>query len=67
MMDVSEEEYETKHGSTMFGFIMGGRRYLRRNIAVALGTAGDKKAFSCQTFQLIRQGTMMVCSILFFL
>jgi epoxyqueuosine reductase len=47
MMNVSEEEYETKYGSTMFGFIMGGRRYLRRNIAVALGNAGDKKALPC--------------------
>jgi epoxyqueuosine reductase len=44
MMNLSEEEYETKYGSNMFGFIMGGRRYLRRNIAVALGNAGDKKA-----------------------
>ena len=47
MMNLSEEEYETKYGSTMFGFIMGGRRYLRRNIAVALGNAGDRKALSC--------------------
>jgi epoxyqueuosine reductase len=47
MMNVSEEEYETKYGATMFGFIMGGRKYLRRNIAVALGNAGDKKALPC--------------------
>ena len=31
----------------MFGFIMGGRRYLRRNIAVALGNTGNKKALPC--------------------
>ncbi len=34
-------------GSLMFGFIMGGRRYLRRNVAVALGNSGDRKALPC--------------------
>lgn len=47
LMNLSEEAYEEKFGSNMFGFIMGGRRYLRRNIAVALGNAGDKKALPC--------------------
>ena len=47
MMNLSEEEYDIKYGANMFGFIMGGRRYLRRNIAVALGNTGDKKALPC--------------------
>jgi len=47
MMNLSEEEYEQTYGSNMFGFIMGGRRYLRRNIAVALGNSGAKKALPC--------------------
>ena len=47
MMNLSEEEYERNYGSNMFGFIIGGRRYLRRNIAVALGNAGDKKVLPC--------------------
>ena len=47
MMNLSEEEYGKKYGANMFGFIMGGRRYLRRNIAVALGNTGDKNALPC--------------------
>jgi epoxyqueuosine reductase len=44
MMNMNEDEYEGKYESKMFGFIMGGRRYLRRNIAVALGNSGNEKA-----------------------
>ena len=44
LMNISEDEYEEKYGSNMFGMIMGGRRYLRRNVAVALGNAGDDNA-----------------------
>jgi epoxyqueuosine reductase len=47
MMNMGENEYEEKYGSKMFGFIMGGRRYLRRNIAVALGNSGNKRALPC--------------------
>lgn len=47
MMNMNEDEYEKKYGSQMFGFIMGGRRYLRRNIAIALGNSGNKKALPC--------------------
>lgn len=44
MVNIGEEEYEKKYGSQMFDFIMGGRRYLRRNCAVALGNAGERAA-----------------------
>jgi len=47
MMNMNEDEYERKYGSQMFGFIMGGRRYLRRNSAVALGNSGNEKALPC--------------------
>jgi epoxyqueuosine reductase len=47
LMNMSEDEYEQKYGAQMFGFIMGGRRYLRRNIAVALGNSGSKNALPC--------------------
>jgi epoxyqueuosine reductase len=47
MMNMDEDEYEKKYASQMFGFIMGGRRYLRRNVAVALGNSGNKKALPC--------------------
>ncbi len=47
MMNMSEEEYEQRYGEQMFGFIMGGSRYLRRNVAVALGNSGNKKALAC--------------------
>lgn len=47
MMNISEDEYENKYGSQMFGFIMGGRRYLRRNTAVALGNSCNKNALPC--------------------
>ena len=47
MMNMNEDEYEKNYGSQMFGFIIGGRRYLRRNIAIALGNSGNKKALPC--------------------
>ena len=47
LMNIGEDEYEQKYESQMFGFIMGGRRYLRRNVAVALGNSGSKKALPC--------------------
>jgi len=47
LMNITEDEYEKRYGSQMFGFIMGGRTYLRRNIAVALGNSGSKKAVPC--------------------
>lgn len=47
MMNMDEGEYEKRYDSQMFGFIMGGRRYLRRNIAVALGNSGNEKALPC--------------------
>ena len=47
LMNISEDEYEEKYGSNMFGLIMGGRKYLRRNVAVALGNAADDKALPC--------------------
>jgi len=47
MMNMTEDEYEERYGSQMFGFIMGGRTYLRRNIAVALGNSGSTKAVPC--------------------
>ncbi len=39
LMNMGEDEYEAKYGSKMFGFIMAGRRYFRRNVAVALGNS----------------------------
>ena len=47
MMNMCEDEYEKRYGAVMFGFIMGGSRYLRRNVAVALGNSGSKKALPC--------------------
>lgn len=47
MMNMVEGEYERKYGSQMFGFIMGGRRYLRRNCAIALGNSGNERALPC--------------------
>jgi epoxyqueuosine reductase len=47
MMNMGEDEYEQRYGAVMFGFIMGGSRYLRRNVAVALGNSGSKKALPC--------------------
>jgi epoxyqueuosine reductase len=47
LMNISEDEYERKYESQMFGFIMGGRRYLRRNVAVALGNAASEQALPC--------------------
>jgi epoxyqueuosine reductase len=44
LVNISEDEYERRYGAQMFGFIMGGSRYLRRNVAVALGNTGNKKA-----------------------
>ncbi|RMF97780.1 MAG: hypothetical protein D6734_01385 [Candidatus Schekmanbacteria bacterium] len=44
LLNISQEEYDKKYGDKMFGLIIGGRRYLRRNIAVALGNANDKSA-----------------------
>lgn len=44
LMNMSEEEYEARYGSQFFGFIIGGRRYLRRNTAVALGNAQCARA-----------------------
>jgi epoxyqueuosine reductase len=44
MLNMEEKEYEKRYSAQMFDFIMGGRRYLRRNCAVALGNAGSKKA-----------------------
>jgi len=44
MMNMEKDEYEGKYGAQMFGFIMGGRRYLRRNIAVALGNSRNERA-----------------------
>ena len=61
MMNLSDEEYEQKYGSNMFGFIMGGRSYLRRNIAVALGNSGEKKALSCLEVAA-KDEDPMVCS-----
>ena len=39
LMNIPEDDYEARYGSQFFGFIIGGRRYLRRNTAVALGNA----------------------------
>jgi epoxyqueuosine reductase len=47
LMNISEDEYEERYGAQMFGFIMGGSRYLRRNVAVALGNARNAKALPC--------------------
>ncbi len=47
LMNLGEEEYEKKYGAKMLGFFMGERRYLRRNVAVALGNAGNSDALSC--------------------
>ncbi len=47
MMNMCEDEYEQRYGAVMFGFIMGGSRYLRRNVAIALGNSGSKKALPC--------------------
>ncbi len=47
LMNMSEEEYDQRYGALMFGFIMGGSRYMRRNVAVALGNCGNKKALPC--------------------
>jgi len=47
LMNISEETYDQRFGAQMFGFIMGGSRYLRRNVAVALGNSGNKKALPC--------------------
>lgn len=47
LMNISEEEYTSRYDSKMFGFIMGGRKYLRRNVAVALGNSGNEKALPC--------------------
>ena len=47
LVNMDEDEYESRYGAQMFGFIMGGSRYLRRNIAVALGNSGSKKALPC--------------------
>ena len=47
LMNMSEAEYDKRYGELMFGFIMGGSRYLRRNVAVALGNCGNKKALPC--------------------
>lgn len=44
LLNISQEEYDEKYGAKMFGLIMGDRRYLRRNIAVALGNANEKSA-----------------------
>jgi epoxyqueuosine reductase len=44
MMNIDKDEYEQRYGSQMFGMIIGGRKFLRRNIAVALGNAGNEKA-----------------------
>ncbi len=44
LLNISQEEYDEKFGAKMFGLIIGGRSYLRRNIAVALGNANDRKA-----------------------
>jgi epoxyqueuosine reductase len=44
MVNMEEEEYQKRYGAQMFEFIMGGRRYVRRNCAVALGNAGSEKA-----------------------
>lgn len=47
MMNMGEDEYERRYGSQMFDFIMGGRKYLRRNSAIALGNSGNEKALPC--------------------
>jgi epoxyqueuosine reductase len=47
LMNLDDGEYEKRYGSKMFGLIMGGRRYLRRNIAVALGNSGSEAALPC--------------------
>ena len=44
MMNMDEDEDEQRYGSQMFGMIIGGRRFLRRNIAVALVNTGNQKA-----------------------
>ena len=44
LLNISEEEYEKKYGAKFFDFIMGGRRYLRRNVAIALGNSGSEEA-----------------------
>ncbi len=44
LMNMTDDEYEEKYGAKMFGFIIGGRQYLRRNIAVALGNSGCREA-----------------------
>lgn len=47
LMNMSEDDYDQRYGAQMFGFIMGGSRFLRRNVAVALGNSGSKKALPC--------------------
>ena len=47
LMNMSEKVFEDRFSSQMFGFIIGGSRYLRRNVAVALGNSGSKKALPC--------------------
>jgi len=47
IMNITEDEYEARYGSQMFGYIMGGSTYLRRNVAVALGNSGSNKAVPC--------------------
>ncbi len=43
-LNISEEEYQQKYGIKFFDFIMGGRRYFRRNVAIALGNSKCKEA-----------------------
>lgn len=43
-LNISEEEYQQKYGIKFFDFIMGGRRYFRRNVAVALGNSKCEEA-----------------------
>ena len=43
-LNITEEKYQEKYGVKFFDFIMGGRRYFRRNVAVALGNSKCEKA-----------------------
>ena len=43
-INISEEEYQKKYGSKFFDFVMGGRKYFRRNVIVALGNLRSDEA-----------------------
>jgi len=46
LVNISEEEYEKRYGSPLFGFIIGGRNILRRNASIALGNTRNTQALA---------------------